>query len=93
MHKFTGDDAYDIKKWFDDLENAFVVFGCKNRDKFIAARRLMDGTAKMFIRTIRVSNYDELKKELITEFGHTYTLREVYQQLKGVVETIRVNHG
>lgn len=82
VHKFTGDDAYDIRKWFDDLQDAFVVFGCEDRDKFIAARRRMDGTAKIFIQTIRVNNYDDLKEELIVEFGHKFTLREVYQQLK-----------
>lgn len=64
------------------MEDAFVVFRCNDRDKFIAARRLLQGTARVFLRTIRASTYDELKAELVSEFQHAYTMQEVYQQLK-----------
>lgn len=83
--KFTGDDAYDICKWFDDLEDAHAAFNCSTRDKFVSTRRLLDGTARVFLRTIRASTYEELKEELLTEFRHTYTMQEVYQQLRARV--------
>lgn len=82
VNKFTGDDTYDVDKWFNDLEDAFAAFQCKPNDKLIAARSLIDGTAKVFLRTIRISTYDELKTELTTEFKQIYSAHEVYQQLK-----------
>lgn len=85
VHRFSGDDSYDMCKWFDDLDDAFSIFGCSEGDKFIAARRLLDGTAKLFLRTISVHTYDELKKELIQEFGKVFTMQEVFHQLKSRV--------
>lgn len=82
VNPFTGDDTYDVDKWLNDLEDSFAVFNCNDRDKLVAARRLIKGTAKVFLRTIRVNTYNELKEELITEFRHAYTAHEVYQQLK-----------
>lgn len=50
---FTGDDSYDVQKWFQDLEDAFEVFRCGERDKFIATRRSIQGTARVFVRGVR----------------------------------------
>lgn len=82
VNPFTGDDTYDIEKWFVDLENAFSVFHCAERDKLVAARSLINGTAKVFLRTISISSYEQLKAELIAEFQHAYSLNEVFQQLQ-----------
>lgn len=79
VNAFTGDDTYDVEKWFIDLENAFMAFQCNDRDKLVAARSLIKGTAKVFLRTIRIASYDELKAELITEFKHAFTTNEVFQ--------------
>lgn len=72
VNEFTGDDTNDVEKWFIDLENAFLAFQCADRDKLVAARSLIKGTAKVFLRTIRVATYDELKVELTAEFRHAY---------------------
>lgn len=66
VHRFSGDDTYDMCKWFDDLEDAFSILTISNiefneGDKFITTRRLLDGTVKIFLRTISVRTYDELK--------------------------------
>lgn len=82
VHTFSGDDSYDVKKWFSDIEDASAVFGCSDRDKFVSLRRLLTGTAKLFLRTINANNYIDLKVALMEEFGRTFTLNEVFQQLK-----------
>lgn len=79
---FTGDDSYDVHKWFQDLEDAFEAFRCGERDKFIATRRSIQGTARVFVRGIRVGTYRELKTALLDEFQHAYGMHEVYQQMK-----------
>lgn len=39
VHRFSGDDVYDINKWLSDLDDAFAVFECSARDKFILHAR------------------------------------------------------
>lgn len=82
VYRFSSDDAYDVMKWFDDLEYAFAVFGCSERDKCVSRRRLLDGTAKMFLRTITSHTYVELINRLVAKFGKSYTMADVFQQLK-----------
>lgn len=66
--KFSGDDAYDVKKWFDDMERAFLMFTCRESDKLIAANRAVTGTAKTFLRSKRVLTYDDFKAIMLKEF-------------------------
>lgn len=82
VHKFTGDDAYEIKKWFEDMEKAFALFDSKDSDKLMAAHRAIDGTAKTFLRSKQVLSYNELKELMLKEFDRKWTAREVYNQMK-----------
>lgn len=82
VNKFTGDDAYEIKKWFEDMERAFALFDCSDSDKLMAAHRAIQGTAQTFLRSKQVLSYAELKQLLLTEFDRKWTAREVYDQLK-----------
>lgn len=43
---------------------------------------MLDGTARVFVRTIVVSSYEELKRAIIAELGRQYTQQEVYASLK-----------
>lgn len=81
-NKFSGDDAYDIKKWFKDLEHAFAMFICTDGDKLMAAKRAVSGTAQTFLRSKQVLTYIDLKQLMIHEFEQSLTAREVYQQLQ-----------
>lgn len=80
--KFSGDDHYDVKKWFSDFEDACVLLQFDDRLRFVACRRMLDGTARVFIRTIVVTSYEELKQALTSEFGRQFTQQEVYALLK-----------
>lgn len=83
VHPFSGDDAYDIHKWFADMEEVFEIFACNERDKFISLRRLLSGTAKLFLRTTAAAKtYVMLKSALLAEFGRTRTIVDVLQILK-----------
>lgn len=79
---FSGDDHYDIRKWLADLEDAFAVLQVNEQAKFIACRRLLTGTARIFVRTIAVHGYNELKASLLLEFSRRFSAQEVYGQLR-----------
>lgn len=57
VSQFSADDTYD--KWFDDLEDAFISLRFDDQYKMVAGRRLLTGTAKLFLRTITVQTYDD----------------------------------
>lgn len=82
VSQFSGDDTYDVYKWMNDLDDAFGILQFDNQTKFIAMRRLLSGTAKLFVRTVAAVNYDELRDALIDEFGRRYSNDEVYIQLR-----------
>lgn len=82
VQKFSGDHVYRVEKWFEDLEEVFTTIGCNLQFRYLCTRRLLDGTAKMFLRTIKVSNYGDLKNKLIGEFKKNISMREVYDQLR-----------
>lgn len=73
--RFNGHDYYDVRKWFDYLEDMFAMYRCANKNKFMATRRLLRGTAEVVKpgvkRSIRAKMYEELKQKLILEFGQT----------------------
>ncbi|XP_036338493.1 uncharacterized protein LOC118748220 [Rhagoletis pomonella] len=80
--KFTADDAYNVHKWIEDLEDAFEILQFDERARFVGMRQLQSGTAKVFIRTISMHTYDALREELLTEFRRRYSTDEVYRQLR-----------
>lgn len=73
---------YDVREWFDDLEDEFGILEFNERMKFIACRRMVDGAANVYLRTVAVHQYEDLKSLMLVEFGHAYTSNEVYDQLR-----------
>ncbi|GAB0092541.1 hypothetical protein DMENIID0001_075430 [Sergentomyia squamirostris] len=83
VQPFSGSDSYGIRKWLIDFENvAVTVYGSDDRFRLICARRLMTGTAKVFLRTLNVQSWDELRSALLQEFGRRKEVFEVYDELK-----------
>lgn len=78
---FTADNTYNVHKWLDDYEDIITSMQGDARLKFLYARRLMAGTAKMFLRTASITTWEELKAALINEFGQRFTRQDIYQQL------------
>lgn len=57
------------------------AFQCSENLKILYARRLLSGTAKLFLRTISVNSWEMLKNKLKDEFGQVSSKREVYELL------------
>lgn len=49
--KFSGDDTYSIVKWVEDLEEMATVLKWSDVEKLIFGKRLLTGTAALFIRS------------------------------------------
>lgn len=82
VQQFTGDDAYDVKKWFRDLERALAMFNCSENEKLMAAMRKIGGTAATFMRSWDVVSFGDFKQKIQDYFGRTYSMHEIYQQLR-----------
>ncbi|XP_041969322.1 uncharacterized protein LOC121726157 [Aricia agestis] len=82
MTIFTGDDTYPIETFIDEFEDTAQIMKWTKVEKLIYAKRLLDGTAKLFLRSLgRVKDYSSLKKALKEEFGPKINSAVVHKKL------------
>lgn len=79
---FTGDDEYGVRKWLEDFEGIMKTLRGDGNDHYQMARHLVRDTARMYLRTTRVSNYDELKQALLQRYDRHVSYYEVYEKLR-----------
>ena len=82
MQIFSGDDKVQIKNWFKQFEEMADVLKWDKKLNFLYAKRLLTGTAKLFLRTVHVQSYLELKTALIKEFSKTVTCADIHNEIK-----------
>lgn len=78
---FTGDDSYNVRKYIADFEEVAGPLDCDDQFRLRSLRRLLSGTAKTFLRTIRAENYFALRDALIIEFDSQLTRPQIFAQL------------
>ncbi|KAL0880685.1 hypothetical protein ABMA27_001903 [Loxostege sticticalis] len=82
MTIFTGDDTYPISEFFDEFEDAADLMKWTKVERLIYAKRLLGGTAKLFLRSMgRVKDYPTLKKSLTEEFGPKLNSAMIHKKL------------
>lgn len=82
IEHFTGDDQKDIGKWLRDFEEMSELIGWNDLQRLIYARRLMRGTAKLFINSGElVNSWEHFQELLISEFGVKVNSAIVHKQL------------
>lgn len=82
MTPFTGDDTYPISEFFDEFEDVADLMKWTKVEKLIYAKKLLGGTAKLFLRSIgRVKDYPTLKEALIEEFGPKFNSAKIHKNL------------
>ncbi|XP_073822041.1 uncharacterized protein [Musca autumnalis] len=81
LPKFTGDDDYTVTKWVDEFEKVTNVVGCAPAEKFIFARRMVSGSAQLFLRSAKAEDWPSLKKELCAEFRKTVGVKDILRKL------------
>lgn len=80
--KFSGASGKNITRWLNDYEETITQFQWSEERKFVYAKRLLSGNAKLFVQCeAKPRNYAQLKKALLEEFGATISAALVHKQL------------
>ncbi|XP_045500402.1 uncharacterized protein LOC123697879 isoform X2 [Colias croceus] len=82
MTPFSGDDAYGIETFVKDFEDISSLMQWGEIEKLIFSKRLLAGTAKLFLRSLSgTTTWDTLKSELREEFGKKLNSATVHKRL------------
>lgn len=81
INMFNGDDSYGIRKWVTDFNTVADSARLDPRDRLIFSRRLMAGSAALFLRSTTADSWETLQQNLIREFDRPLDRRQVYQVL------------
>lgn len=83
LTKFSGTDSLDVRHWVEDFEDNVETLGWNQIQKFIYAKQLLTGAARLFVRSqTGLKNWDRLKAALISEFGETLSGSEIHKLLR-----------
>lgn len=83
IQKFTGDDNLTIAKWLQLFEETADLLDWNVMMKFVYAKRLMAGTAKLFLRTVtNIKSWPQLKTALSNEFEQKVSTADIHTMLR-----------
>lgn len=79
---FSGDGKQSIRKWIEEFEETCEVCRWTEAQKIIYAKRLLRGSAKLFVSYEKcATSWKKLKKSLIEEFAKTVNSKVVHKEL------------
>lgn len=83
LDPYTGDDEVAIRTWLTNFEDIIknIMHG-SDEDCLLFGRRLLDGTAKLFVQNKMFSTWQNMKCALIDEFDKPVRPSDVYRQLR-----------
>ncbi|XP_055522602.1 uncharacterized protein LOC129716793 [Wyeomyia smithii] len=84
LEKFSGEHSdRDVRGCLDDFEKTCENFGWNNVQKFVYGRRLLKGTAKLFVSSSSgLNNWVDLRAALEEEFEDKVSSAEVHELLR-----------
>ncbi|XP_070144623.1 uncharacterized protein [Drosophila kikkawai] len=75
-------DGQLVQQWFDTFEKNADAYDLTLKQMYVQARGKMTGAAKLFLQSVCVSEYQELKRVLIDEFACSTNSADVHRQLQ-----------
>lgn len=79
---FKGDKKHNIHQWIIHFEEQATVFQLSEIQKFIFAKRVLEGAAKLFVEyESKATTWNILKAELEEEFGEQLNSATIHHQL------------
>ncbi|XP_039970116.1 uncharacterized protein LOC120782025 [Bactrocera tryoni] len=70
-----------IGKWLENFNENADAYELTEKQKYVNARNKMRGTAKLFLETVSVSNFDSLCEALKEEFDIKFNSADIHQKL------------
>lgn len=84
ISQFSGDDDLNVLNWVREFEEISDTVGWNVLQKFIFAKRLLRGSARLFANSLTgIKTWKSLKDELIKEFKKKFNSAEIHKQLSG----------
>lgn len=81
VERFSGDDQYTVEAFISDFEAAAVRGGWTEAHQFTFAKRFLIGTAKAYMRAIDAQEWNDLRRELLAEFGSRISTSAIHRLL------------
>ncbi|XP_076642233.1 uncharacterized protein LOC143353023 [Halictus rubicundus] len=79
---FSGDDEISVRRWLEEFEDASALCGWTSVQKIIYAKRLLKGSAKIFMRHEKCDrSWASFKEALQEEFSQTVNSGMVHKKL------------
>ncbi|XP_034118176.1 uncharacterized protein LOC117577322 [Drosophila albomicans] len=77
---FDG-ESVPVEYWFNNFELNADAYGLNEKQKYVNARSKMTKTAQLFLESVFVCSYGELKSKLLNEFKREYESAEIHTKL------------
>lgn len=71
-----------VRQWIENFEENAEAYELSEKQKYANARNKMIGTAKLFLETTTVANYESLCAALVEEFDQQLSSAELHKQLR-----------
>lgn len=82
FEKFNGDEEKNIEEWIDEFEDQSTMFQWGDLEKLIYGRRLLTGTAKLFVNSeLKPKTWEQFKFGLIREFKIVLNAALIHRKL------------
>lgn len=82
LETFNGDDKVDVKVWIKDFEEMAALCEWSDIQKVVYAKRLLRGSAKIFVRHEKCAKtWEKLRRTLKEEFAHLVDGHAVHREL------------
>ncbi|XP_070141607.1 uncharacterized protein [Drosophila kikkawai] len=78
--EFDGQNI-PVEQWFVNFEKNADAYVLDEKQRYVQARSKMTKAAALFLNTVFVGTYNELKSVLIAEFKRTYASADVHKKL------------
>ncbi|XP_053968932.1 uncharacterized protein LOC128870327 [Anastrepha ludens] len=79
---FDGQSPVRVESWFENFEKCAAALKWSDNQKYVFARKKMTKTAKLFVDSICVFDYDTLRKEVEREFRRDFVSADIHKQLQ-----------
>lgn len=74
-------ESIPVEHWLETFDINAEAYGLNEKQKYVQARNKMTGTANLFLETVSLCDYVNLKAVLIKEFAKTYSSAELHKKL------------